>query len=379
MIKYISIFLSIAFSPTLLTAQPPSKAYKLVHFDDFSRDSANMGDELPAGFPLDNGNITGTYSYPIKKNVYAKNGMLNFAVIYEKTPHPNNPDAPIRNFSGADWHEYIAFRYGYFEAKFKITQLDHIWGCFWLLKNQGLGRYQEIDVMECFTASPKGRGYASTSQHWWESVNSNKTKHWSNDFGNINLDSFHIYGCEWTPKFIKIYIDGVLKSTMDNYDMHDPMQLKFDVKRQKTKKRGRRKYSFGVDTTTSIFMVDYIKVWQMPDSGSIYAKGQKNKRDSVIHLKSIANVSTNTENWENMLHLAWYPQAKYTIIDAPKNMFFHEVMWPLGDNGYNFRGELTKGFSYSCSEKGVYPVKIKITFPDLGDFEEIVNFTVKIE
>ena len=60
-------------------------------------------------------------------------------------------------------------------------------------------------------------------------------------------------------------------------------------------------------------------------------------------------------------------------------MFFHEIMWPLGDNGYNFRGELTKGFSYSCNEKGVYPVKIKITFPDLGDFKEIVNFTVKIE
>ena len=121
MVKYIFILLSFVPSPTLSSAQPPSKAYKLVHFDDFLKDSANMGDELPAGFPLDNGNITGTYSYPIKKNVYAKNGLLNFAVIYENTPHPNNPDAPIRNFSGADWHEYIAFRYGYFEAKFKIT------------------------------------------------------------------------------------------------------------------------------------------------------------------------------------------------------------------------------------------------------------------
>jgi hypothetical protein len=380
MLQRFFILIFLAFHSFFIAAQPPSNAYKLVHFNDFSNDSTNMGDDIPKDFPLDNGNISGTYSYPIKKNVYQKNGMLHAAVIYENTPHPNNANAPIRNFSGADWHEFVAFRYGYFETKLKITKLDHVWGCFWLLKNGGLGRYQEIDIMECFTAAKRGKGYVSASQHWWESVNSTNTKHWNSDFGDINLDSFHTYGCEWTPKTLRFYIDGTLKSTMKNYDLHDPMQIKFDVKRQKSKKRLRKKYSFGTDTTPSVLMADYIKVWQIPNAGSVYAKGQKNQKDSVTYSKSRAKRQIGFANWDNMLHVAWYPQAKYTISCPSKNMVFNEIMWPLGDGeGYNFRGELTKGFSYACNIAGTYSVKIHVSFPELGDFEEDVTFLVEIE
>ena len=166
--KYIFNVIFAAFMPFLSHAQPPSSQYKLVHLNDFTRDSSNMGDDLDAGYPLDNGNITGTFSYPIKKNTYAKNGLLNIAVIKENTPHPTNAQAPVRDFSGSGWHEFATFRYGYFEAKIKTSKLDHIWNCFWLLKGGGMGQYQEIDIIECFTGSPKGGGYASSSQHWWQ-------------------------------------------------------------------------------------------------------------------------------------------------------------------------------------------------------------------
>lgn len=376
----IFILIFITFCSFLSTAQPPSNTYKLVHFNDFSRDSANMGDDIPKDFPLENGNVSGTYSYPIKKNVYQQNGFLNTAVLKELTPHPTNSSAPTRQFSGADWHEFVSFRYGYFETRFKITKLDHIWGCFWLLKNNGLGPYQEIDILECFTAAKKGRGYVSASQHWWESQKSRKAKHWNTDFGTISLDSFHTYGCEWTPTTLRFYIDGQLKSTMPNNEMHDPMQIKFDVKRQKSKKRWRKIYSYGVDTTPSLLMADYIKVWQMPNTGSVYGTGQKGIKDSVTHLKSTAKPQKNVTNWDNMLHVAWYPQAKYVISCPSKDMIFNEVPWPLSSGeGYNFRGELTKGFSYACPVSGVYPVKIKVSFPDLSDFEEEITFMVRIE
>jgi hypothetical protein len=127
-------------------------------------------------------------------------------------------------------------------------------------------------------------------------------------------------------------------------------------------------------------MADYIKVWQIPNTGSIYGTGQKNLKDSVTHLKSTAKAQQNFANWDNMLHVAWYPQAKYTISCPSKDMIFRDVSWPLGaGEGYNSRGELTKGFSYACPVSGVYPVKIKVNFPDLSDFEEEVTFMIKIE
>jgi hypothetical protein len=61
-------------------------------------------------------------------------------------------------------------------------------------------------------------------------------------------------------------------------------------------------------------------------------------------------------------------------------MTFREITWALGsDNGYNYRGELTKGFLYACNVGGNYRVNIKISFPELSDYEENVAFLVKIE
>jgi hypothetical protein len=371
----------IVFSPFLIAAQPPSSEYKLVYVNDFTRDSANMGDELDAGFPLDNGNITGTYSYPIKKNAYAQNGMLNIAVIKETTPHPTNHKAPVRDFSASGWHEFITFRYGYFEAKIKTTKLDHIWNCFWLLKGGGMGQYQEIDIIECLTGSRKGSGYASCSQHLWQDqqANAKVIRDESIDFGDINLDSFHIFACEWTPKTLRFFIDGQLRATMKNGGFYDPMHIKLDASRQKTKKRFRRKYTWGTDTTASIYTVDYVKVYQMPNTGSVYAKCQKDDNSSLINLKTSVKARKDFKYWDDLLHIAWYPQAKYTVVSAPPSMRFKEVDWAMSDGGFNYRGELTKAFLYACDVPGTYPVTIKITFPGLSDFEEEVTFEVKIE
>ena len=378
--KYIFKVIFAAFMPFLSHAQPPSSLYKLVHLNDFTRDSSNMGDDLDAGYPLDNGNITGTFSYPIKKNTYAKNGLLNIAVIKENTPHPTNAQAPVRDFSGSGWHEFATFRYGYFEAKIKTSKLDHIWNCFWLLKGGGMGQYQEIDIIECLTGSRKGSGYASCSQHLWQDqkANAKVIKDESIQFDDINLDSFHIYGCEWTPKTLRFFIDGQLRATMKNAGFHDPMQIKLDASRQKTKKRFRRA-TWGTDSTASIYTVDYVKVYQKPNEGSVYAKCQKDDYSSLIILKTTAKAQKNFANWDNMLHLAWYPQAKYTVVSAPPSMTFQEINWAISDNGYNFRGELTKAFSYACDVPGTYPVTIKVSFPELSDFEEDVTFEVKVE
>lgn len=86
----------ITLSPFMVSADPPSSVYKLVHSDDFNDNATNLGDEITAGFPLDNGNVTGTCSWPITANVDISNGALNARVKYEVTPHPTNPAAGYR-------------------------------------------------------------------------------------------------------------------------------------------------------------------------------------------------------------------------------------------------------------------------------------------
>jgi beta-glucanase (GH16 family) len=392
--KNILIILALIFSlPFILRADPPWSGYKLVHFDDFNDDATNIGDEISAGYPLDNGNVTGTCSWPIKANVDISNGTLNARVKKELTPHPTNSNAGNRVFSAGNWHSYITFRYGYFEAKIKVTELDHVWGAFWLLKGGGIGAYQEIDIMEFMTANPVRGGNLSCSQHWWPTQTPSKdcskywwkgphtscTRHWSTDYGDVNgdldLSVYHVYGCEWTPTNIKFYIDGNIWCTMDNYDLHDPMHVKIDMGRQK------KDDDCGASTTTSTMMVDYLKVWQIPGStpDGLYTKGEKECQGGLNSLLAIGNAQSSF-SWDNMIHLAWYPQATYTVqYKSSPNIPVNEIGWPFGGGTpWNCRGEITKGFLYASNVPGTYEVSIHIAFPPGYGYAQDKTFTIII-
>jgi beta-glucanase (GH16 family) len=376
----------IFFSPFMVFADPPSNSYKLVHSDDFSTDAVNIGDEYSAGYPLDNGNITGTCSWPLKKNVNISDGKLNVSVIHETTPNPQNSLAEVREFSAGAWHTFITFRYGYFETKIKVSQLDQLWGCFWLLKGGQFGPYQEIDIMEFMTGNNPGCGYLSCSQHWWQDkgLNANNTKHWSTDYHDVfstssHLDEYHTYGCEWTPTHIRFFIDGNLWSTMENYDLHDPMFVVLSMGRQ------HKNNWCGDDLSMSKMEVDYLKVWQKPDISPdvVYTKGEKNKFGPDLNsLTAIGTVGTSF-NEDNMFHMAWYPQGTYTMSWSPQgpftptlsspNMSINQVGWAYADGDWNGRGELTKGFQYICNTPGIYQVTIHLS---TGEFETSKTFTI---
>jgi beta-glucanase (GH16 family) len=377
--------------PFMATAQPPSSAYSLVHSDDFNDNATNIGDDIDAGLPLDNGNVTGTCSWPIKENVDISNGTLNASVKRQDVAHPNNPNAGTRNFSAGDWHTFITFRYGYFEAKIKVTQLDHVWGAFWLLKLPGVGPYQEIDIMEFFTASGNGNdGYLSCSQHWWQDQGPNANNHhtWSTDWSETNnshcrqidLSVYHTYGCEWTPTHIRFYLDGELWCTMENYDLHDPMHIKIGMGRQKEKNG-----NCGNSDETSKMVVDYLKVWQIPGSvpDGLYTKADADCTVGLNSLMAIGSAQTNY-NWGNMLHMAWYPQATYTVNVSSPNMSVSQIGYPLSDKPcpacptWNCRGEITKGFLYQCNVPGTYQVSIHISFPPGYGYAQDKTFTVII-
>jgi beta-glucanase (GH16 family) len=394
----------ILFSPFMVLADPPSSAYKLVHNDDFNVNTSNLGAEesLRSQSSYDSDiNIYGTCSWPVKKNVEVSGGSLNLSVIHEPTRSPIDPNSPTKEYSAGRTAIYSAFRYGYFEAKIKVTKVDHIWATFWLAKitTEGrLGRYQEIDIMETNTETQLKKVFATEHVSSPSTMYSHDDASASHSFSSINLTDYHIYGCEWTPAEIRIFLDGQLEATFPNLDLHDPMFIVFDTKRQ-NQNFSNISCDSGNDWSTSVMAIDYVKVWQKPYSGSVYGNGERffnnfyseNPRpvsgQLSQHSRNLSNFISKASAqsfWQlgyNSLQVAWYPQAKYEVIDIPANIIYREEKrWAIGTgDGYNYRGELTHRYEYYCNTPGTYQFKVKVTFPTINsDFEEIVTFTIKV-
>jgi len=110
-------------------------------------------------------------------------------------------------------------RYGYFETTFNAKDCNGFghWSAFWLHfqwqdKNTN---GTEIDILEYITS--QNRIYQTL--HWYvtdEHFSSSK------NFLLDNLDSYHVFGLEWTPEELIFYVDGkvtrqLLKSEESRY------------------------------------------------------------------------------------------------------------------------------------------------------------------
>ncbi len=101
-------------------------------------------------------------------------------------------------------------KYGYFEIRSMNPSGAATWPAFWLT---GAHRWPpEIDIFEMY--GKKGKG---TIHNQYATIHFGKDGKRSRGFlsKKINLPNntdsvFHIYACEWSPKFIKFYTDGKL-------------------------------------------------------------------------------------------------------------------------------------------------------------------------
>ena len=113
------------------------------------------------------------------------------------------------------------FKYGYMEIRSKSANAE-VTSSFWTTgPGPGLSGASELDMFEMF-------GGHKTSANWkkrlkfnmisWDNTNKYKQgvsgpgqTHTRNIQADKNTaDGFHVYGFDWTPEYIKVYIDGVL-------------------------------------------------------------------------------------------------------------------------------------------------------------------------
>ena len=162
------------------------------------------------------------------------------------------------------------FKYGFLEMRCKAAD-GPVSSSFWTTGEGG-----ELDVFEHFGQKPNDN-YASrryhTSFHDWRKGSPTMGKRiWTNDH-TLDFrvaDDFHVYGMQWSPEAIKIYVDGQLIRCATKDEIGDnwiasneqmvwidselfPWEVNSNVLKKEDFADGRK------------FVVDYCRIWQKAD------------------------------------------------------------------------------------------------------------------
>lgn len=115
------------------------------------------------------------------------------------------------------------FKYGYYEARFRVPKGAGWHTSFWMMKNSSgqTGNRQEIDVCEQDSKDLKSYGM-NLHTHFPEHKQRFKKRVPTPDLA----EGFHVWGCEFSPKEVRGYFDGKLVGVvpMEGFE-HDVMSI----------------------------------------------------------------------------------------------------------------------------------------------------------
>ena len=184
------------------------EGYKLVWNDEF-----NEGSEL---------NST-DWRHEVQKSGWVNNELQNYvngSADGKRVTEIADNRLYINCFKGSDGkiysgrvyaHENQGWLYGIFEARIKLPKGKGTWPAFWMMPcNNDFGanpwpKCGEIDIMEEVGVNPN---YTSSSLHTEKFNHVMKTQITKERQTAGAEDGFHVYRLEWTPDYIKTYVDG---------------------------------------------------------------------------------------------------------------------------------------------------------------------------
>ena len=184
------------------------EGYKLVWNDEF-----NEGSEL---------NST-DWRHEVQKSGWVNNELQNYAngsADGKRVTEIADNRLYINCFKGSNGkiysgrvyaHETQGWLYGIFEARIKLPKGKGTWPAFWMMPcNNDFGanpwpKCGEIDIMEEVGFNPN---YTSSSLHAEKFNHVMGTQITKERLTAGAEDGFHVYRLEWTPDYIKTYVDG---------------------------------------------------------------------------------------------------------------------------------------------------------------------------
>jgi len=129
------------------------------------------------------------------------------------------------------------FLYGYFEAEVKLMDAPWVSG-FWMT-NVGRDWWTEIDICENAPGLHYNRNDLNSNIHVFKAPKDkgDVKKHFSRTkkyYVPIELQAdYHVWGLEWTPEFIRFYIDGILFREAKNTHWHQALEVNFNCESNK--------------------------------------------------------------------------------------------------------------------------------------------------
>lgn len=182
-------------------AEPPA-GYKLVWSDEFDGPKLDVGKWV---YRTD----SKFWSTQKPENVAVGDGKLQLMVKKE--------NAGNKQYTGAGVISKKTFKYGYYEAKFKLPPGAGWHTSFWMMKHDGKGGTNprdtvlELDVCENNSVNPHGYG---VNTHLWNPKPHKTFGGKSVKTPNLSAE-FHIWGCEFTPETVKYFFDGTMVQAVD--------------------------------------------------------------------------------------------------------------------------------------------------------------------
>lgn len=162
--------------------------------------------------------------------------------------------------------------YGWFEASLKLPEGKGTWPAFWMMPVTWAGWPDggEIDIMEHVGCVPTEVSSSIHCKEYYHAIGTQKTA--ARKISTV-MEEFHVYALEWTPEYIKTYVDGELlfEYNPDKYPagrnektwpFNKPFQLKLNLAWG-----GDWGGMYGVDESClpATYEIDYVRVFQKPE------------------------------------------------------------------------------------------------------------------
>lgn len=235
--------------------------YRLVFNDDFNGDSL---DTTKWGYNYSWGHSHNHAAWCVPENVIVKNGILTLKG--ENKQHPdavgkqgtfNNKKYDIIYTSGAvNTHHKYNFDYGYFEARMKMPKGKGMWPAWWMLKD---GWPPEIDMLEVLCSKPNE---LHVNFHYGPAWNEHYSHEQVLNLGYDTSDEFHTYGFEWTPDYMRYYVDG----KQVGHDFTNKSAIKEATGMYMILNLAIDGWDGKPDSSTvwpAEFQIDYVRAWQL--------------------------------------------------------------------------------------------------------------------
>jgi len=145
------------------------------------------------------------------------------------------------NYTTGALNSQTNYHYGYFELRFLVPEDPHhshgFQPAFWLYGQDPSKSitWSELDIIELLACN----NWHTCNVHFVDTSNiNNRINYHNNDFHNSSAqtymnfsnNTFHTIGMEWTPRFVRFYIDNVLRRTVTEYASNlIPMQIILNV------------------------------------------------------------------------------------------------------------------------------------------------------